>query len=226
MTDPLERPIWHALAGRQAALGSGHDRARRFREDISPFVACRDDSDEALRGVAPILPDQRLLLFLQAGEPPLPPGCRKVERGVGVQMIAHAFVPIDRPPAVQRLGRPDWPAMLALATMTRPGPFREHTPMFGQFWGVKDGNGEILAMAGERLKIDGMSEVSGVCTHPDARGRGLARLLSAHVASEIVRRDETPFLHAYADNTNAIRLYERLGFVLTREVGALVVARA
>jgi predicted GNAT family acetyltransferase len=71
-----------------------------------------------------------------------------------------------------------------------------------------------------------MSEVSGVCTHPDARGRGLAETLSRHVASEIVRRGETPFLHAYADNAGAIRLYERLGFRHRCFVDALVVVRA
>ena len=38
----------------------------------------------------------------------------------------------------------------------------------GDFWGVRD-NGRLIAMAGERLKLDGMSEVSGVCTHPDLR---------------------------------------------------------
>lgn len=226
MTEPLARPIWHALNGRQAALAVGDERARRFRCDISPFVACADDSAETLAGIARLLPDKGVLLFLQAGEPPLPPGCREVERGLGVQMVAKGFDPVARPEGVEPLAETDWPAMLALAKSTRPGPFRERTPSFGQFWGVKDADGSLLAMAGERLKIEGMTEVSGVCTHPDARGRGLAGLLSAHVASEIARRGETPFLHAYADNSAAIRLYERLGFVLTREVGALVVTRA
>ena len=78
-------------------------------------------------------------------------------------------------------------------------------------------------MAGERLKLPGMSEVSGVCTHPQARGRGYAALLSRHVASEIVRRGEVPFLHAYAGNSGAIALYERLGFRMNGEVEALVV---
>ena len=92
-----------------------------------------------------------------------------------------------------------------------------------QFWGVKDADGRLLAMAGERLRLPGMSEVSGVCTHPDTRGQGLGSLLSHHVASEIVRRGEVPFLHAYANNARAIRLYERLGFALRCEMEALVV---
>jgi predicted GNAT family acetyltransferase len=115
--------------------------------------------------------------------------------------------------------------MLALATLTQPGPFRARTHELSQFWGVKDEQGQLLAMAGERLKLPGMSEVSGVCTHPDARGQGLAALLSRHVASEIVRRGEVPFLHAYAGNAAAIGLYERLGFRGNGTVEALVVAR-
>jgi predicted GNAT family acetyltransferase len=81
-------------------------------------------------------------------------------------------------------------------------------------------------MAGERMKQAGFTEVSGVCTHPDVRGRGLARLLSAHVARRILARGETPYLAAYATNTPAIRLYESLGFRPRCEVNVVMVARA
>lgn len=73
-------------------------------------------------------------------------------------------------------------------------------------------------MAGERMKQEGFTELSGVCTHPDARGRGLARLLSAWVAARIATRGETPYLHAYASNAAAIELYRSLGFTLHREM--------
>ena len=138
-------------------------------------------------------------------------------------MVAERFMPSAPPAGLERLGEGDAAEMLALATLTQPGPFRARTHELSQFWGVRGDDGRLLAMAGERLKLDGMSEVSGVCTHPDARGRGLARMLSAHVASEIVRRGEAPFLHAYAGNAAAIRLYEALGFELRREVEAVVV---
>jgi len=73
-------------------------------------------------------------------------------------------------------------------------------------------------MAGERMKPDGYTEVSGVCTHPDHRGRGYARALMRHVAQRILDRGEQPFLHAYASNRGAIALYESLGFTVLREV--------
>ena len=226
MTDPLDRPIWHALAGRQAEFAIGSGRALRFRPDVSPFIACADNSLEALSDVAALLAPGDAVLFLQRGSVPLPPGTRRLEGGQGVQMVARDFAASAPPTGIVALGEEDAAEMFALATLTQPGPFRARTHELSQFWGVKDDEGRLLAMAGERLKLPGMSEVSGVCTHPDARGRGLAALLSRHVASEIVRRGEVPFLHAYASNAGAIALYERLGFRNNGTVEALVVGLA
>lgn len=226
MTDPLDRPIWHALAGRQAGFAVGAGLARRFRPEVSPFIACVDDSPEALGAVAPLLGERDAVLFLQRGAVPLPPGTRVIEGGTGVQMVAWDYVTSEPPAGIVALGEEDAVEMLALATLTQPGPFRARTHELSQFWGVRGEDGRLLAMAGERLKLPGMSEVSGVCTHPRARGRGLAALLSRHVASEIVRRGEVPFLHAYASNDGAIRLYEKLGFRRNGEVEAIVVGRA
>ena len=232
MTNPLDRPIWHALAGRQASFAMGEGLARRFDPGVSPFIACVDDSDAALGEAAALVGAGESALFLQSGTPRLPPGLVEVERGLGVQMVGEGFVASAPPDGLVRLGPADAGEMVALAALTRPGPFFLRTRELSQFWGVRggafdgEGRGQLLAMAGERLKLPGMSEVSGVCTHPEARGRGYARTLSAHVGSEIVRRGEVPFLSAYAWNVAAIRLYEELGFVVRGEIGALMVGRA
>ena len=115
--------------------------------------------------------------------------------------------------------------MLALATLTKPGPFFENTHRLGGFIGVRI-DGRLAAMAGERMKPEGFTEVSGVCTHPDFRGRGLGAALSRVVANRILARGETPFLHAWHDNAAAIGLYERLGFRLRAKVNVAVLGPA
>jgi predicted GNAT family acetyltransferase len=109
------------------------------------------------------------------------------------------------------LGDDDAAEMVALARLTQPGPFLARTHRMGTFIGIRIG-GRLAAMAGTRMRVQGFTEVSGVCTHPDFRGKGLARRLSAEIGAMIVARGERPFLHAWKDNAAAISLYESLGF--------------
>lgn len=221
---PLDRPIWDALAHRHAGFALGGSRARRYRADISPFAAARDSSPEALAALAALLPAEGGAVLLEAGTIAVPPGAIVEKQAWGVQMIAEALEPDEPDDRVVTLTDADAPEMLALATLTEPGPFLANTHMFGGFIGIRI-DGRLAAMAGERLKPQGHCEVSGVCTHPDFRGRGLAGLLSRIVANRIAARGETPFLHAYATNTGAIRLYEALGFRIRTEVSVLVLRR-
>jgi predicted GNAT family acetyltransferase len=67
-------------------------------------------------------------------------------------------------------------------------------------------------MAGERLRVEGYTEVSAVCTHPAHTGLGYAACLVQAILQNIRARGERPMLHVRADNRRAIELYERLGF--------------
>jgi predicted GNAT family acetyltransferase len=214
---PLDRPIWTALTTRQAEFARGDGAALAFRADVEPFAAASSEDEEALRALAPLaLPGDFLLLIQSSPSPPLP-GLRQLSEAVGVQMVASRAIEAPRPPDALPLGDADVAEMIALAELTKPGPFRAATHRLGQFWGIRR-EGRLVAMAGERLKVPGMTEVSGVCTHPDWRGHGFARDLSAFVASLVCARGEKPFLHAYADNSSAIGLYEQLGFTIRCEM--------
>lgn len=107
--------------------------------------------------------------------------------------------------------------MLALALLTRPGPFRTRTHMLGRFLGVREG-GQLVAMAGERLSVPGYREISAVCTHPAWQGRGLGGALLQQVGERIQREGETPFLHTYAHNAPAVALYGKLGFRVRTQI--------
>ncbi|MDB5455031.1 MAG: hypothetical protein JWP92_616 [Caulobacter sp.] len=221
----LDRPVWSALRGRQASLALGDDRAVRLDPDYGLFAAAVDASPGSLAALAALMPATGALALVEAEPPPTPPGLAAEHRAIW-QMVAEALTPAAPPDfAITPLTPADAPRMLALATLTEPGPFFARTPELGEFLGVKV-DGRLVAMAGERMKPAGFTEVSGVCTHPDHRGRGYAGGLMRLVAARILARGETPFLHSYASNAGAIALYESLGFRLRRPVTMVVLTRA
>jgi len=222
----LDRAVWNALSTRQAHVATGGEFARRFFPDIGPLAATCDDSPQSLKELTELVPPTDPLILLQAEEIVLPPQVDVVMTAQGVQMIAQKLVsmPDGFSSRIERLTEKDITAMVELALLTKPGPFATRTPTLGEFWGIKE-KGQLVAMAGERMKHVGYTEVSGVCTRPSARGHGYARALSIHVASRIIDRGETPYLHAYATNTAAIQLYESLGFQLRCPVHVAAITR-
>lgn len=220
--EPLDRPVWASLTSLHAGLAQGGALAKRYLPDINRFASARDDSEEALAALAALVRPAGPVFVLQVPEIRIPPALAVGKRAMGVQMVAVApIAPETGPDEVIVLGDADAQEMLALATLTEPGPFLRHTHRMGRFVGIRI-DGRLAAMAGERFRFPGHTEVSGVCTHPDFRGRGLARRLSRHVAAGIAARGDTAFLHAWKSNTAAIRLYETLGFRLRCEVNVAV----
>jgi predicted GNAT family acetyltransferase len=142
----------------------------------------------------------------------------------GVQMIAERHMPEIEDERITPLGEADAADMLELATLTKPGPFTLKALSLGDFWGIKE-NGRLIAMAGERLKQEGHTELSGVATHPDFQGKGLGRLMTLYVAGKIFAKGEQPFLHTYAANAVAIGLYESIGFKLRTRMNVAVIER-
>lgn len=215
MTHPLDRPVWSALTSeRQAPLAVGAGGALRLAPSYGVFAASMDQSPQGVAAIAALDQPEGMLATVEADPTPVPPGLRVLKEAVLSQMVLVELTPAKaRDIAIEPLTEADAPAMLALATLTEPGPFFERTHRLGDFFGVKQ-DGRLLAMAGERLKPDGFTEVSGVCAHPDARGRGYAGALMRAVIERILARGETAFLHSYADNAGAIALYHSLGFAI------------
>lgn len=225
MSHVLDRPIWSALNTSHSALAQGQGLARRYPADVSVFAADADDSPDSVAAFAALPDAERGLLRLQVGEPPLPPGFAQTLKADGVQMLAARDFPEIADDRIRPLTAEDAGAMLELATLTRPGPFSLKVLSLGRFWGIKV-DGRLIAMAGQRLKQPGYTELSGVCTHPDFAGRGLGRLLSLYVARQIQEEGDQPFLHAYATNARAIALYESIGFEIRTMMHVSLVQRA
>jgi predicted GNAT family acetyltransferase len=225
MKHVLDRPIWSALTTRHRAVGEGDGLARRYRPSIVPFAATAADDADSLRALARLLPPRETAILVQADEIPLPAEISAVSTASLVQMIAKQPMPAVSDERIRQLTKDDAAEMLALASLTKPGPFTLEAQSLGDFWGISI-DGRLAAMAGERMKQPGYSELSGVSTHPDFRGAGLARLLSVFVSGRIAARGEIAYLHAYDSNAAAIRLYESIGFRLRAMMNMAMVERA
>ena len=217
MSQPLDRVAWSALTTRQAHLALGDARAWRLDPAYGLFAAAADRSAANLAALADLVRATGPAAFFEGHPPDAVPGL-KITPGAPIsqwwapapRLLEPAFAAIDLTDA-------DAPEMLALARLTEPGPFFARTHQLGGFVGVREG-GRLVAMAGERLKVPGHTEVSAVCTHPDHRGRGYAAGLMSVVMRRIAARGEVAFLHAYDHNMAALELYERLGYRRRRAV--------
>lgn len=223
MSHPLDRPVWTALTSRHAGLAEGGALARRYPPSIAPFAAAGDDGAESLAALGELAASGETLLLAQADDVVLPAGFAPVSTAHAVQMIAEAMPAAPPDPRIERLTEADAAEMLALASLTRPGPFSLRALALGDFWGIRI-DGRLAAMAGERMKQPGFTELSGVCSHPEMRGRGLGRLLSVHVTAQIFGRGDRPYLHAYAGNA-AIGLYESIGFRVRTTMNVIAARR-
>ena len=227
----LDNIVWQALTTRQTEFAEACGEARRFIPDVTMLGAVREPNAEGYASLAGLVsPGGTVLLAL--GNPfEAVAGWEHVVTVPGLQMIGHEDGAMqdrgpnsagDTPPLV-KLGLSDSPEMLELATLTKPGPFGTRTYELGNYFGIRS-EGKLIAMAGERMKIPGYTEISAVCTHPEHTGNGHAAALMLKVMEGIRNRGEIPFLHVRRDNARAIALYQRLGF-RTRTVVYFTVVR-
>ncbi|MBC2668046.1 GNAT family N-acetyltransferase [Novosphingobium piscinae] len=224
MIAALDFPVWHGLTGPQAHLARRHGQALRIVPDYGPFAAAPGDARGDLAGLLAAT-DELWLVEPEAFA--APPGTRVIRTAPLVQMVADG--PVDRAaddPEIVALDEGDAAAMTALAEATRPGPWGPATRRYGPFYGIRR-EGRLAAMAGERLRpAAGLAEVSGVCAWPEFRGQGLAARLIRRVVAGFAARGDQAFLHSYAANASAIRLYETLGFRIRRGMVVTVLGAA
>ena len=213
---PLDNVAWASLTGPHARFAEVNGRAARYDPEVSPFTALADQSDPAAWRDLAALVGPGTDVFLSGPRLRPAPGWEQVGGLPGVQLTGAAVAGAADPEAVV-LGAADVPEVLDLVERAKPGPFRKRTIELGTYLGIRR-EGRLIAMAGERLRVPGWTEISAVCTDPDFRGEGLAARLTRAVTAGIRDRGEQPFLHAAAENVNAVRLYERLGFTLRTPV--------
>lgn len=211
MLNLLDNIVWHALTTAHAHFAVGEGGARRYAPGFSPIIGFADIDNADFAAIAPFCqPGERF--YTDAWSGPVPAGWQLEVESTMHKMVWKGALPEDDSTlAAVPLGAEHAQQALDLATLTRPGPFGIRTIELGDFVGVFDGP-RLVAMAGERMQAGSLHEISGVCTHPDFQGRGLARRLMLKLIRNQMQRGETTFLHVVSSNTTALDLYRRMGF--------------
>jgi ribosomal protein S18 acetylase RimI-like enzyme len=199
--------------------------ARCYQPGISPLSAIAEPSAAAFADLRELVaPEQKIALF--ATEPlTIPHGWSVIRSRCIDQMVCGGLRTRGAALPVVELTPADVPEMLTLTALTQPGPFLPETIRMGRYLGIKV-DGRLAAMAGQRLRLNGFTEVSAVCTHPDYRGRGYASALTTPLIDQVLCEGRTPFLHVKTENAAAKRVYEKLGFSVRRPIHFAVLTPA
>lgn len=224
----LDNPILNALLTEHRSFAISDGPARRYPAAIGPLAGAPDQSRASYDALWNLAGPGGILGLFLPDPPALPTGWSLFRGGMLTQMVCWTPQPIltvklPGGETLRRLNAGDVPAMLELAKLTEPGPFRQRTSELGEFFGIFEGP-LLLAMAGQRMRVPEFVEVSAVCTHPEVRGRGYAGIVMSEVIKKIMDEGKTPFLHAFADNP-AVRLYQRLGFAHERSFHLAAIRR-
>ncbi|MCW0215099.1 MAG: GNAT family N-acetyltransferase [Pseudonocardia sp.] len=215
LADPLSDVVRAALAGPQQRFGAVRGRAALYHPDVTPFGSLPPEPDEGdWQDLAELLGPGGVAIVVGLPQRAAPAGWEPMMALDGVQMVGDRLETRPDPDAVL-LGPDDVAEMTALVERTRPGPFLPRTHELGTYLGIRL-DGELISMAGERMRPAGFSEISAVCTDERYRGKGLGARLVRAVGAVVRERGDVPFLHAAATNTGAIGLYEHLGFTHSR----------
>lgn len=220
----LNNPGWHALNSKHSHLAIRGRLAVRYPSDVLMGVAMADYNQEGLDDLWQLVGEKEAVAFINDGRPPQFEGWKILFAGAVPQMVCLDLTSDSKIDAL-RLTADDVPEMLALVNLTKPGPFLPRTIELGDYWGVRR-EGQLVAMAGERMHLDGFCEISAVCTHPNFQGSGYGGALSTLVARHIMDRGEIPFLHHDPSNHGARRLYEKLGFQKRRDLNIVFFRKA
>ncbi len=229
MSHLLDNMIWHAITTGNRDIAELNGKAGWYREDIAPFAGMEIINEENLLALHQLLSPKRAIAISYTDTIHLDDTqWKKLQHMDCCQMVYTnpiASFTTEHSHLVQPLTDEHIPQMLELTTLTKPGPFKQRTILFGNYFGIFI-DGRLAAMAGQRMHPTPYLEVSAVCTHPDFRGHGYAKTVMLKVMELIVQRSFIPFLHVLSNNTGAIALYESIGFSVRRNLFIDVITQA
>src|SRR5487761_1988966 len=218
MNHVLDNPIWHALISGNRNMSVGTELVKYFPKEIATFAGLKEVNQSSLKLLYDLISPERTVILITGESIEIPASWNIIYQSIILQMVSKNPKKPGLPhEEIVHLNKMHVPQMLALTTLTNPGPFFERTIEFGNYTGIFK-SGELIAMAGQRLHVNQYVEISAVCTHPDHVGKGYGSMLIQHQARQIAQKGNIPFLHSRSDNDQAIRLYKALGFITRQEM--------
>lgn len=211
----LDNPVWHSLNETHAGFAISYNNLLCYRPDVCPFGGYKGNHTIAngIDEYAKHCDD----FFIVGDKPAFSTNVKLRFELVCVQMVIHNPIDLGITETVVPLKNGYEDELYKLVHMVMPDYYKPNTYLTGDYYGIfKDGI--LVAAAGERMKMDGFSEVSAVVTHPNYTGKGYAKQLSAYVTNAIFAQGKTPFLHTGETNPISIPLYQKLGYTIRRKI--------
>ena len=211
----LDNPVWHSLSETHKGFAIDYGNTKFYNPDYCPFGGFIDSEN-----IADAIDHYSTLndnFFIVGEKPELSDAVKITKELVCLQMIVYEKIELSIDTEIVRLTEIHNEELCALVNLVQPGYFKNKTPLLGNYFGIFKEN-QLVAITGERMKMNDFTEVSAIVTHPDHTGKGYAKQLITHVVNAVFEENKTPFLHVVESNIGAIKLYEKLGFVTRRKM--------
>ena len=211
----LDNPVWYSLSETHQSYSIDYDNIKFYQPDFCPFGGFMQ-----LENISnPITEYSKLTdnFFIVGEKPEFSDSVKLKNELVCLQMIINRKIDIEIEENIVKLNEANLDDLLRLVNLVQPGYFKKKTYLLGNYFGIFK-NHELIAVTGERMKMDHYTELSAVITNPDQTGQGYAKQLIAHTVNNIIEQGKIPYLHVAETNIGAIKLYEKLGFQTRRKI--------
>jgi len=211
----LDNPVWYSLSENHQEFAIEYGDTKFYHPDFGPFGGFT-----ALENTAIATKEYSALIdnFFVVGEKPEIDSSLKISKElVCLQMVINEKIQLPIDVEIVKLTADHNEILCDLVNLVQPGYFKNKTIFLGDYYGIFKDN-QLIAITGERMKMNAFTEVSAIITHPDHTGKGYAKQLITHVVNAIFDQGKIPFLHVAETNLGAIALYEKLGFTTRRKM--------
>ena len=219
----LDNPAWYSLKETHQSLSISSDEIKFYLPEICPFGGMTSPEANLSLFIHNHIPLSNSF-FVIGNKPQKTSGLSFEKELVCLQMVCSETIKMETTEDILELNEKHKGQLVQLVNMVQPGYFKEGTVKMGDYFGIFK-NDTLVAVTGERMKMNGFTEISAVVTHPAFTGKGFAKQLIAHTVNKNFEQTIVPYLHVAETNSGAIQLYEKLGFVARRKISFWMMRR-